>query len=194
MSSLTPPPVPMELHAVNRRKLCDSLRRHLSSSDRPLDGLVLLQVLFLESRYEWSISNAYRWIMISIVFLLVCLLAVREAKRKLVTALITPSSSGTDLRIFFKTKSYCADNDGLCRQESYFAYLFGVKEPDFYGAIVSFPANFFFQSLLNQWINFDPLFFLVLEGHWKWEIYPFYSKVAWGLCCMVRGDKAIVSL
>jgi hypothetical protein len=25
----------------------------------------------------------------------------------------------------------------MCRQESYFAYLFGVKEPGFYGAIVS---------------------------------------------------------
>ncbi|KAJ4913410.1 Metallopeptidase M24 family protein [Raphanus sativus] len=80
MSSLTPPPVPMELHAVNRRKLCDSLRRHLSSSDRPLDGLVLLQ-------------------------------------------------GGEE-----KTR-YCTDHAELFRQESYFAYLFGVKEPDFYGAI-----------------------------------------------------------
>lgn len=158
MSSLTPPPVPMELHAVNRRKLCDSLRRHLSSSDRPLDGLVLLQVLF--SRYEWSISNAYRWIMISIVFLLVCLLAVREAKRKLVTALITPSSSGTDLRFFFFkpnrtmliTMAYagrrvilltCLESESLISMELLWVFL----------------LIFFFQSLLNQLINFDPLFF-----------------------------------
>eukprot|EP00252_Welwitschia_mirabilis_P020732 TRINITY_DN5139_c0_g1_i1.p1 TRINITY_DN5139_c0_g1~~TRINITY_DN5139_c0_g1_i1.p1 ORF type:complete len:322 (+),score=55.16 TRINITY_DN5139_c0_g1_i1:65-1030(+) len=30
---------------------------------------------------------------------------------------------------------YCTDHLILFRQESYFAYLFGVKEPDFYGAI-----------------------------------------------------------
>ncbi|CAH9122014.1 unnamed protein product [Cuscuta epithymum] len=30
---------------------------------------------------------------------------------------------------------YCTDHDELFRQESYFAYLFGVKEPGFYGAI-----------------------------------------------------------
>ncbi|XP_057468580.1 uncharacterized protein LOC130757764 [Actinidia eriantha] len=30
---------------------------------------------------------------------------------------------------------YCTDHAELFRQESYFAYLFGVKEPDFYGAI-----------------------------------------------------------
>ncbi|VFQ59403.1 unnamed protein product [Cuscuta campestris] len=30
---------------------------------------------------------------------------------------------------------YCTDHDDLFRQESYFAYLFGVKEPGFYGAI-----------------------------------------------------------
>ncbi|XP_068652092.1 uncharacterized protein [Aristolochia californica] len=30
---------------------------------------------------------------------------------------------------------YCSDHVILFRQESYFAYLFGVREPDFYGAI-----------------------------------------------------------
>ncbi|CAK9148955.1 unnamed protein product, partial [Ilex paraguariensis] len=30
---------------------------------------------------------------------------------------------------------YCTDHIELFRQESYFAYLFGVKEPGFYGAI-----------------------------------------------------------
>lgn len=47
MSSLSPPPIPMELHAGNRQKLVDSIRRHLSNSDRPLDGFVLLQVLLV---------------------------------------------------------------------------------------------------------------------------------------------------
>ena len=35
----------------------------------------------------------------------------------------------------------------MCRQESNFAYLFGVVEPGFYGAIVSSP---FFDSLHTQ--------------------------------------------
>ncbi|KAI3802870.1 hypothetical protein L1987_31015 [Smallanthus sonchifolius] len=30
---------------------------------------------------------------------------------------------------------YCTDHEDLFRQESYFAYLFGVREPGFYGAI-----------------------------------------------------------
>ncbi|XP_010541025.1 PREDICTED: xaa-Pro dipeptidase [Tarenaya hassleriana] len=80
MSSLSPPPVPMELHAVNRRKLLDSLRRHLSVSDRPLHGFVFLQGGEEQTRY-------------------------------------------------------CTDHIELFRQESYFAYLFGVREPEFYGVI-----------------------------------------------------------
>ncbi|XP_010447846.1 PREDICTED: xaa-Pro dipeptidase [Camelina sativa] len=80
MSSLSPPPIPMELHAGNRQKLVDSIRRDLSSSNRSLDGFVLLQG--------------------------------GEEKNR-----------------------YCTDHAELFRQESYFAYLFGVREPDFYGAI-----------------------------------------------------------
>ncbi|KAI3905786.1 hypothetical protein MKW92_024542 [Papaver armeniacum] len=75
-----PPPVPKELHALNRSKLIGSLRQHLSSSNRPLEGFVLLQ-------------------------------GGEEQNR------------------------YCTDHTELFRQESYFAYLFGVKEPGFYGAI-----------------------------------------------------------
>ncbi|CAB79707.1 putative protein, fragment, partial [Arabidopsis thaliana] len=80
MSSLSPPPIPMELHAGNRKKLLESIRRQLSSSNRSLDGFVLLQG--------------------------------GEEKNR-----------------------YCTDHTELFRQESYFAYLFGVREPDFYGAI-----------------------------------------------------------
>nr|GLL20651.1 xaa-Pro dipeptidase [Ipomoea trifida] len=79
-SSLSPPEVPMELHAVNRDKLLNSLRAHLSSSSRPSQGFVLLE-------------------------------GGKEQTR------------------------YCTDHEELFRQESYFAYLFGVKEPGFYGAI-----------------------------------------------------------
>ncbi|KAK6139588.1 hypothetical protein DH2020_026667 [Rehmannia glutinosa] len=77
-SSLSPPEIPMELHAVNRKKLLDSFREHLSRSSRPLSGFVFLKV----------------------------------AKSRLGTAPII-------LNCF----------------ESYFAYLFGVQEPGFYGAI-----------------------------------------------------------
>lgn len=42
---------------------------------------------------------------------------------------------------FRTTIIYCIkflDDVMIHRQESYFAYLFGVREPSFYGAIVSF--------------------------------------------------------
>lgn len=81
-SSLAPPEVPMELHAVNRDRLAAALRAHLSASApaRALHGLVLLQGGEEQTRY-------------------------------------------------------CTDHLELFRQESYFAYLFGVREPGFYGAI-----------------------------------------------------------
>ncbi|KAK8553308.1 hypothetical protein V6N13_062117 [Hibiscus sabdariffa] len=79
-SSLSPPPVPMELHASNRQKLLNSFRQHLSDSSRPHHGFVLLQGGEEQTRY-------------------------------------------------------CTDHLELFRQESYFAYLFGVREPGFYGAI-----------------------------------------------------------
>ncbi|KAM1314153.1 hypothetical protein PS2_017599 [Malus domestica] len=79
-SSLTPPPVPPELHVTNRETLLNSLRRHLSESSRPLYGFVLLQGGEEQNRYD-------------------------------------------------------TDHTELFRQESYFAYLFGVREPGFYGAI-----------------------------------------------------------
>ncbi|XP_009605130.1 uncharacterized protein [Nicotiana tomentosiformis] len=79
-SSLSPPMIPMELHLLNREKLLNSLREHLSSSSRPLQGFVLLQGGEEQTRH-------------------------------------------------------CTDHLELFRQESYFAYLFGVQEPGFYGAI-----------------------------------------------------------
>ncbi|KAL9227678.1 hypothetical protein vseg_003338 [Gypsophila vaccaria] len=79
-SSLTPPEIPMQLHAINRKKLLKSMRQHLSHNNLPIQGIILLQ-------------------------------------------------GGEE-----KTR-YCTDHAELFRQESYFAYLFGVREPDFYGAI-----------------------------------------------------------
>ncbi|XP_057968575.1 uncharacterized protein LOC131158040 [Malania oleifera] len=77
---ISPPKVPLELHATNRDKLLKSLRHHLTLSSRPLHGFVLLQGGEEETRY-------------------------------------------------------CTDHVDVFRQESYFAYLFGVREPGFYGAI-----------------------------------------------------------
>ncbi|XP_027176161.1 xaa-Pro dipeptidase [Coffea eugenioides] len=79
-SSLSPPEVPKELHRLNRDKLLNSLRDHLSISSRPSHGFVFLQ-------------------------------GGEERTR------------------------YCTDHTELFRQESYFAYLFGVREPGFYGAL-----------------------------------------------------------
>ncbi|CAD5187904.1 uncharacterized protein LOC135582740 isoform X1 [Musa acuminata AAA Group] len=79
-STLSPPEVPMELHAHNRDKLVRALRDHLAASSRPTRGFVLLQGGEEQTRY-------------------------------------------------------CTDHAELFRQESYFAYLFGVREPGFFGAI-----------------------------------------------------------
>ncbi|KAH9314828.1 hypothetical protein KI387_023455, partial [Taxus chinensis] len=46
---------------------------------------------------------------------------------------------------------YCTDHSILFRQESYFAYLFGVREPDFYGAIdISTGKAFLFSPRLSE--------------------------------------------
>ncbi|KAF5748504.1 xaa-Pro dipeptidase [Tripterygium wilfordii] len=79
-SSLTPPPLPMELHAKNREKVLKSILKHLTDSSRPHHGF-----LFLQGGEEQT--------------------------------------------------RYCTDHAELFRQESYFAYLFGVREPGFFGAI-----------------------------------------------------------
>ncbi|XXG48222.1 hypothetical protein AAC387_Pa02g2732 [Persea americana] len=79
-SSLSPPEIPIELHAQNRARVVQSLRENLLSSSRPLHGFVFLQGGEEQTRY-------------------------------------------------------CTDHVILFRQESFFAYLFGVMEPGFYGAI-----------------------------------------------------------
>lgn len=79
-SRLSPPAIPMVLHSLNREKLFNSLRDHLTSCARPLQGFVLLQGGEEQTRDS-------------------------------------------------------TDHLELFRQESYFAYLFGVIEPGFYGAI-----------------------------------------------------------
>ncbi|KAE8705881.1 protein arginine N-methyltransferase 1.1-like [Hibiscus syriacus] len=50
-TSLSPPPVPMELHVSNRQKLLNSIRQHLSDASRPHHGFVLLQGGEEKSRY-----------------------------------------------------------------------------------------------------------------------------------------------
>ncbi|WOL09087.1 xaa-Pro dipeptidase isoform X1 [Canna indica] len=93
-SVLSPPEVPMELHAHNRDKLVRALRDHLAASSRPIRGFVVLQ-------------------------------------------------GGEE-----KTR-YCTDHAELFRQESYFAYLFGVREPGFFGAIdVASGKSFLFAPRL----------------------------------------------
>jgi len=73
--------------------------------------------------------------------------------------------------LFWMEISY--ENLVLCkfyRQESYFAYLFGVKEPDFYGAIVSSQflmtlstkSGFLMQICLDSWYR--------LESHISFDI------------------------
>ncbi|XP_059284363.1 uncharacterized protein LOC132037774 [Lycium ferocissimum] len=79
-SSMSPPIIPMELHSLNRDKLLNSMREHLTSCSLPLQGFVFLQGGEEQTRH-------------------------------------------------------CTDHLELFRQESYFAYLFGVEEPGFYGAI-----------------------------------------------------------
>jgi hypothetical protein len=67
----------------------------------------------------------------------------RAGRRRRGTVPITLSSSGTRAEPKCLFCRYFLDvhvetQIGLCcRQESYFAYLFGVREPGFYGAIVS---------------------------------------------------------
>ncbi|KAG6538860.1 hypothetical protein ZIOFF_004012 [Zingiber officinale] len=78
---LSPPEVPMELHALNRDKLVQAMRDNLAASSRPVRGFVVLQGGEEQTRY-------------------------------------------------------CSDHALLFRQESYFAYLFGVREPGFFGAIL----------------------------------------------------------
>ncbi|RWW10505.1 hypothetical protein GW17_00025949 [Ensete ventricosum] len=86
-SALSPPEVPMELHAHNRDKLVRALRDNLAASSRPTRGFVLLQGGEEQTRYCTDHAELFRFL---------------------------PS---------------------FAPQESYFAYLFGVREPGFFGAI-----------------------------------------------------------
>lgn len=57
-------------------------------------------------------------------------------------------SSPSDIFIYSRFMSFLDNSNGIFfRQESYFAYLFGVREPGFYGAIVSFYCCFIFPSI-----------------------------------------------
>ncbi|RRT64986.1 hypothetical protein B296_00040707 [Ensete ventricosum] len=85
-SALSPPEVPMELHAHNRDKLVRALRDNLAASSRPTRGFVLLQGGEEQTRYCTDHAELFRFL---------------------------PS---------------------FAPQESYFAYLFGVREPGFFGA------------------------------------------------------------
>ncbi|KAE8706816.1 Metallopeptidase M24 family protein isoform 2 [Hibiscus syriacus] len=50
-TSLSPPPVPMELQVSNRQKLLNSIRQHLSDASRPHHDFVLLQGGEEKTRY-----------------------------------------------------------------------------------------------------------------------------------------------
>ena len=146
-SSLSPPSVPMELFAQNRRKLVAALRDHLASISNPVNGFILLQVTAI-SLYLHSINRSL------LISPKISLFPNRVVRSRRDTARITLSSLGIDrfrvlwglglgeckIRLFFF--------EHICRQESYFAYLFGVREPGFYGAIVSFRNERFLKIVV----------------------------------------------
>ncbi|KAH9801231.1 AMP N domain-containing protein [Citrus sinensis] len=134
-SSLSPPKVPKELYFINREKVLNSLRQHLTETSRPLHGFVLLQGGEEQTRY-------------------------------------------------------CTDHLELFRQESYFAYLFGVREPGFYGAIdiatgksILFaprlppdyavwlgkikPLSYFQEKYMVNMVYYTDEIVGVLQGHYK---------------------------
>lgn len=70
------------------------------------------------------------------------------------------------------------------RQESYFAYLFGVEEPGFYGAIVRYDINkswsfFFFE---DSWIVLKCLIPYWRSSLWSGNWDCLYSIVCFGWC------------
>ncbi|GAY50449.1 hypothetical protein CUMW_126740 [Citrus unshiu] len=134
-SSLSPPKVPKELYFINREKVLNSLRQHLTETSRPLHGFVLLQGGEEQTRY-------------------------------------------------------CTDHLELFRQESYFAYLFGVREPGFYGTIdiatgksILFaprlppdyavwlgkikPLSYFQEKYMVNMVYYTDEIVGVLQGHYK---------------------------
>ncbi|KAL9443721.1 hypothetical protein AB3S75_016988 [Citrus x aurantiifolia] len=134
-SSLSPPKVPKELYFINREKVLNSLRQHLTETSRPLHGFVLLQGGEEQTRY-------------------------------------------------------CTDHLELFRQESYFAYLFGVIEPGFCGAIdiatgksILFaprlppdyavwlgkikPLSYFQEKYMVNMVYYTDEIVGVLQGHYK---------------------------
>ncbi|THU61120.1 hypothetical protein C4D60_Mb07t19920 [Musa balbisiana] len=61
-STLSPPEVPMELHAHNRDKLLRALRDHLAASSRPTRGFVLLQGGEEQTRYCTDHAELFRFL------------------------------------------------------------------------------------------------------------------------------------
>lgn len=55
-SRLSPPMIPMELHALNRDKLVRSIREHLVSDSLPVTGFVVLQVHIQSIKINFSVS------------------------------------------------------------------------------------------------------------------------------------------
>ncbi|GLJ15128.1 hypothetical protein SUGI_0247420 [Cryptomeria japonica] len=71
---------------------------------------------------------------------------------------------------------YCTDHAILFRQESYFAYLFGVREPGFFGAIdISTEKAFLFSPRLSEeyaiWLGTIPSLSYLKEKYEVDEIY-----------------------
>ncbi|RZS04982.1 hypothetical protein BHM03_00035401 [Ensete ventricosum] len=61
-SALSPPEVPMELHAHNRDKLVRALRDDLAASSRPTRGFVLLQGGEEQTRYCTDHAELFRFL------------------------------------------------------------------------------------------------------------------------------------
>lgn len=139
-SSLWPPKVSMELHVKNREKLLASLRQHLSDSSRPLHGFVLLQVSLCLH------SSSFHFSFFLTIYPISSAQGGEEQTRYDTDHLElfrypNPKSSASFHFFEWSPLQWLPiDPSFVCfalrRQESFFAYLFGVTEPGFYGAIV----------------------------------------------------------
>lgn len=87
-------------------------------------------------------------------------------------------SSPSDIFIYCRFMSFLDNSNGIFfRQESYFAYLFGVREPGFYGAIVSFYCCFIFPSIWDSAIC-HCLSFIYAFPDW-YMVILFFFTVFW---------------
>lgn len=93
--------------------------------------------------------------------------------------------------------SFLDNSNGIFfRQESYFAYLFGVREPGFYGAIVSsyccFIFPFIWDSAICQCLSFIYTFpdwygfFFFFTVSWVVDYHPLHNGTLFALYYYIR--------